>query len=479
MEAWSCEKRAFVIGSGEIRMSLLDAALIMGLRVVGDPVVLKEDEPFSDFEGSYEAKEGKRKVLMSFLEERLDSIGEVSSDYFVRTFLLYTIGTFLSSNDGKVDSRYLHFLMNLDEVSRFAWGVAIVEDLAQWLDKRKENNVQYVGGCLIFLQTWCYEHFDIARPQLQCHDLTFPRVCRWDNSKSLQRQRGTSRLKDLHDDQIIWKLQPTSEELQLEIIKEALELVGDNEELQSEENCSINTLNKVPGVGSELQVSVSSKVLREDGDNFENQVVDDTPTRLSSCDEEYREQETNLENLIVLDTPPNLSICDEVNREKEMNLVNLIVLDSPPNLSICDEVNREHEMNLGNRIVEDTPTNLSIADEVGREQEFSAEKFKMNDTPPKSSFYDDDLRKKSVMLEEENAQLKMKIGQVMEENELLRRQILSNTQFEEQNAELKKELDFLREELRILRLSESSFLDRMDRHILDYETDATAKTCYS
>lgn len=56
----------------------------------------------------------------------------------------------------------------------------------------------YVYGEL----TWSYEHFDIARLQLQGHDLTFPRVCRWDNSKSHQRQRLTSRFKDLNDDQV-------------------------------------------------------------------------------------------------------------------------------------------------------------------------------------------------------------------------------------------------------------------------------------
>lgn len=69
--------------------------------------------------------------------------------------------------------------------------------------------------------------------------------------------------------------------------------------------------------------------------------------------------------------------------------------------------------------------------------------------------------------------MKVKIDQLTEENELLRTQILSHTQFEEQNAELKKELDLSREENRILRLSLSSFLDRMDRHILDFESNAT------
>lgn len=152
MEAWDSNQRAFAVGSGEIEMSLLDVALILGIPVVGNRVGLTEEEPFSDLEKQYGAAHGRRKVAMSSLEARLDSIGEVVSDDFVRSFLLYTIGTFLCSNDGKVDSRYLFFLRDLNEVSKFAWGAAVVEDLCQWLDKRKENNVQYVGGCLIFLQ---------------------------------------------------------------------------------------------------------------------------------------------------------------------------------------------------------------------------------------------------------------------------------------------------------------------------------------
>ncbi|XP_027337886.1 uncharacterized protein LOC113851567 [Abrus precatorius] len=121
-------------------------------------------------------------------------------------------------------------------------------------------------------------------------------------------------------------------------------------------------------------------------------------------------------------------------------------------------------------VVEDTTTYLSNADEVDREQELNGEILIVEDTAPKSSSYDDDLTKKNVMLGEENTELKMKIGQVMEENELLRRQ---NTQFQEQNSDLKKELDLLREESRILRMSISTFLDRMDRHVLDFETNST------
>jgi len=159
MEAWSCGSRAFVLRSGgEIRMTLLDAALILGLPVTGNPVNLTEQEPFSDLEESYGATKLKRKVAMSFLENRLDSIGDAVSDDFVRSFLLYTIGTFLASNDGKVDSRFLRFLGDLGDVSGFAWGAVVVDDLCQWLDKRKEQKVQYVGGCLIFLQVSSFHH---------------------------------------------------------------------------------------------------------------------------------------------------------------------------------------------------------------------------------------------------------------------------------------------------------------------------------
>lgn len=449
MDAWSCERRAFALRSGaEIRITLLDVALILGLPVSGNPVSFTAEEPFSDLEELFGATIGKRKVALSFLENKLDSIGDAVSDDFVRSFLLYTIGTFLSSNDGKVDSRFLRFFEDLEEVAGFAWGGVFVDDLCQWLDKRKENNVQYVGGCLIFLQTWSYEHFDVAaRPQLQDHDLTFPRVCRWDNNKSIQRQRGTSWFKDLDDDQVIWKLQPTTGELQIEIIKEALELLGDNKELHSAESCSTSTPSSVSDVDSGLRLSINNGVHKVDEADLENQVVEDTPTRSSTCDEEYRKQ-INLENLIVLDTPPNLTIHDKERREQEMNLENLAA------------------------VVEDTPTN-SVADDVGGDQEFNGEKLIVEDTPPQSSFnYQGDLRKENGMLEE-ITELKMTLGQVMEENELLRGQVLSMTQLEKHNAELKKELDLLREENRNLKMSIRSFGDRLEQHILDFESNAT------
>lgn len=44
---------------------------------------------------------------------------------------------------------------------------------------------------------------------------------------------------------MVWKLQPTSGELLIEIIKEALEFLGDDKDFQKAENCSASTSSNV------------------------------------------------------------------------------------------------------------------------------------------------------------------------------------------------------------------------------------------
>ncbi|XP_070049113.1 protein MAIN-LIKE 1-like [Nicotiana tomentosiformis] len=161
MERWDYEKRAFVLSPGEITISLLDVALILGLRVTGNPVVLLADTPFLDLERGYGVALWNRKITVASLEQRLDSLAETNNDDFVRTFLLFMFGTFLfPSTSGKVDSRYLYLLENLDKVSKFAWGAAVLADVFHWLYRRKKEKVQYVGGCLIFLQLCLTVSFD-------------------------------------------------------------------------------------------------------------------------------------------------------------------------------------------------------------------------------------------------------------------------------------------------------------------------------
>lgn len=157
MERWHSEERGFMLLPGILKITLMDVALILGICVIGDPILLREDEAFSDLESDYGAALWKRKITVASLESRLDSLGEAVNEDFVRTFILFMFGTLLFPNaNGKVDSRYLSFLKNLDDIGHFAWGAAVLEDIFMWLNKRKESNVQYVGGCLILLQVSSY-----------------------------------------------------------------------------------------------------------------------------------------------------------------------------------------------------------------------------------------------------------------------------------------------------------------------------------
>ncbi|XP_039045807.1 uncharacterized protein LOC120185734 [Hibiscus syriacus] len=225
METWNSEELGFMLLPGIVKITLMDVALILGIHVVGDPILLREDQAFSNLETNYGASLWKRKITIASLESRLDSLGQVVNEDFVRTFILFTFGTILFPNaNGKVESRYLHFLKNVDDIGRFAWGAAVLEDMVMWLNKRKESSVQYVGGCLILLQIWCYEHIDLARSDLKERQSMFPRACKWENSKSRQRQWFAARFKELQDYQITWHLQPTAEELQFDVINELLEV---------------------------------------------------------------------------------------------------------------------------------------------------------------------------------------------------------------------------------------------------------------
>ncbi|KAK4776399.1 hypothetical protein SAY86_005087 [Trapa natans] len=231
MDKWSSARQAFIIPQGELTLTPLDVALIMGLRVKGDPVLLKDDEPFSDLEEEFGATPEKRKIPINFLESKLDSLGGVVNHDFLRTFLLFTFGVFLfPESSGNVDSRYLSFLRNPYDACKYAWGSAVLDEILMWLNKRKDSSTQSVGGCLTFLQIWSYEHIDFARPGL-LDNAAFPRACRWENRKHNPRQSisFTKMFHELTDNQIIWTIKPSSYELEHDIIRETMEVQKDGD----------------------------------------------------------------------------------------------------------------------------------------------------------------------------------------------------------------------------------------------------------
>ncbi|XP_031102618.1 uncharacterized protein LOC116006405 [Ipomoea triloba] len=264
MERWNCDKSAFVLPHGEITISLMDVVLILGLRVTGNPVSIGDNTPFLNLERGYGAVLWNRKITVASVEERLESLGETDDDDFLRLFLLYMFGTLLfPTTNGKIDSRYVYLLRDVDNVDQFAWGAAVLEDLFYWLSKRKRDNVQYVGGCLILLQIWCYEHIDIARPCLIDNAVKFPRVCHWGSTKSHHRQWFIDKFKTLGSNKIIWSLELTSEESELGTIKELLEAQGENAGQIMEQQSSAHVCNMVEQLAVDMEMDSATTISRE------------------------------------------------------------------------------------------------------------------------------------------------------------------------------------------------------------------------
>lgn len=92
---------------------------------------------------------------------------------------------------------------------------------------------------------------------------------------------------------------------------------------------------QVSGVEVDSQLSISCGIHREDEVNFENLVVEDTPTRLSTCDE-GKEEQFQAEKLMVEDYFTNLSMSEKGGREDVLKTKELIVVETPPKLRSDD-----------------------------------------------------------------------------------------------------------------------------------------------
>ncbi|GLU14885.1 hypothetical protein SLE2022_314260 [Rubroshorea leprosula] len=420
MESWSCEESAFVLVPGMLKITSVDVALILGLRMVGDPLILKEDEPFSELEREYGAALWKRKIAVSALETRLESIGDEVNEDFIRTFILFMIGTILFPNtSGKVDSRYLSLLDDLDNIGRFSWGAAVLEDLIMWLNKRKETSVQYIGGCLILLQVWSYEHIDLARPALVESSLTFPRACRWENVRSHQRQWFTSQFKELQEHQIIWELKPTSEELKFDIIKELLEAQNEREDSSGFEYLATGDSVKDDGLQDESNVNNASEVQEQEA----AEVLVQQPLASQHLPEVKKEC---IGYLSPLRCSALHKVDLELSSQSQNSSMNLVQQEEEARVHVQQPLASQHLPGGKRESNGYLPTSCGSAlHKVDLELSSRSQKSSMNFTIGNGN----ELIKRIQELEAENLELKKENGTLRMENGELRNQILLTDNF--------------------------------------------------
>ncbi|KAJ4978186.1 hypothetical protein NE237_008966 [Protea cynaroides] len=415
MDRWSCEKKAFVLPPGDIRISLMDVALILGLRVMGDPVVLRNEEPFSHLEREYGAAPGKREISIAAIKKRLKFFKTMVNDNFIRTFLLFTFGVLLFPNANRtVDSRYLSFLEDLDKLMRYAWGAAVHENLHLWLDRRKKQRIEYVGGCLIFIQMWCYAHIDVARPVHHGQNLPFPRSCRWKNSSSYTRQWFTAKFEKLHGNQIIWELNPTPEESQIDVIRELLEMP--KETMES------------PSISKHLSRTAMDNGLRTPMQAFEGQAVNLEKEPIIDLAGEMPEVQKYNVNL------PSASGNPSTNDLVVMRFMQEDEFRTKHNLSEKQEENfstqkKEFEgQSLESK--EDTLTDVNgEISEVGLKVTLEVTQASQCPTAAEDTDDVDSLRTKNEMLEKQVSEMGDVIEELRRENRFLRSHLLSFDSF--------------------------------------------------
>ncbi|KAF9594617.1 hypothetical protein IFM89_034239 [Coptis chinensis] len=87
--------------------------------------------------------------------------------------------------DGKsgvgVHVAYLQVLLELDNVSKYAWGAAALTYLYRELAKASQRNGRQVTGCMTLLEAWVYEHFRLQNSLMINMDFKrdMPHMRRW------------------------------------------------------------------------------------------------------------------------------------------------------------------------------------------------------------------------------------------------------------------------------------------------------------
>ncbi|KAJ8570791.1 hypothetical protein K7X08_037763 [Anisodus acutangulus] len=237
-----------------------------------------------------------------------------------------------------------------------------------------------------------------------------PRVCNWQSAKSHHRGWFTTNFKELETNQIIWSLEPTSDESNTDIIKELIE-----------------TENRLtwPDMKPRSSVDTSSHIDHNVKNGFQSMVhltVDlETESESESNRMAYGMQNLSSDEFSLPETVSRSSVCHYLGTEKE--------------LTGCPQTSGAEA---------DVAIVISSDDD-----------------------WEDDLKKKSLTLEEQIVQLKNKIGDLTRENKILKKQLFSSLKFEEQSKKLKDEIENLRQENQELSLSTNCLVTRLQNIVLD------------
>ena len=197
-ERWRTETHTFHMPLGETTVTLEDVSLELGVPIDGEPVtdgssgnllqlcqdLLGDIPPENMITGNH--------IKLSWLNSRFRELPDDATLATVRQYarehILILIGSMLmpDTSANLVHFMFLPLLTDLEHISNFSWGSAVLACLYRALDHNTKFHQDNIGGYMLLLQCWAWERFTCISPEIQpvtedeiVAGLAFPLSVRW------------------------------------------------------------------------------------------------------------------------------------------------------------------------------------------------------------------------------------------------------------------------------------------------------------
>ncbi|KAK1386419.1 hypothetical protein POM88_014597 [Heracleum sosnowskyi] len=198
VERWRPETNTFFMRQGEMTVTLQDVHYILGLPTTGHPLVGAaihnpkayftrnwfEDLTDPEIDLAMDKRGG---IKYTWLHKRYG--GDPGNDpqkitLHTKAYLMLVVGSVLFPTNSRnvVHPRYIAPFFFLDRIHTYSWGSAVLGYLYRGLERAARKGAVSVSGCLLLLQIWSYERFDIGLPIADPERESFPVAEYWARS---------------------------------------------------------------------------------------------------------------------------------------------------------------------------------------------------------------------------------------------------------------------------------------------------------
>ncbi|KAL9667270.1 hypothetical protein QQ045_001621 [Rhodiola kirilowii] len=175
VERWHSETHTFHLRNGEMTITLEDVGVLTGLPIEGRAATI--DQEVEDYAPLCEQLlgvvpvHGKRDttVRRTWFRDNMQTLPaeatKLDIQRYTRAYILLMLGSSLmpDSSGSEISLHYLPLLADLDSLSSYSWGAAVLTYLYRNLCNACESKSTQLTGCAIVLQLWAWEHLTLGR----------------------------------------------------------------------------------------------------------------------------------------------------------------------------------------------------------------------------------------------------------------------------------------------------------------------------